>query len=208
MAEACVREAVSHKGGTSSIFLAASAASCAVTTLRRLVQARACFARACMCVCATRVAHAEKDRLDIFLLDRLDQLHSLSVVESVLPSLVDSHKPPTQSRRRRPKLAARRSAVLRTPRRLPERHAQRPKPPRIRPGPGKAAARRHQLHGQPRQPSAAASMVPPVETDLDAPSPRGHKRRAVGPCLAGCAAQPGGRGREPTWAATAPSPIQ
>jgi hypothetical protein len=54
----------------------------------------------------------------------------------------------------------------------------------IRPGPGKAAARRHQLHGQPGQPSPAASKVPPLETDLDAPSPRGNQRRTVGPCWA------------------------
>ena len=57
-------------------------------------------------------------------------------------------------------------------------------PPRIRPGPGKAAARRHQRYGQPGQPSAATRNVPPLETDLDAPSPRGNRRRTVGPCRA------------------------
>jgi hypothetical protein len=67
MAEACVRQAVSHKGGTSSLLLAVAAASCAVTTRRQLVQVRACFARmcmcmcVCMCVCATWVAHAGKE---------------------------------------------------------------------------------------------------------------------------------------------------
>ena len=55
-----MREAVSHKGRTSCFFLAASAASCAVTTLRQL-GAGALLLSARVCVCATRVAHTEKE---------------------------------------------------------------------------------------------------------------------------------------------------
>ena len=108
-----------------------------------------------------------------------------SRASSSLPLKVE---PPS---RRRPKLAARRSAVLRAPRRLPGAMPSGQSPPESRPrprgrAPGSPPQQQDRLRLALAAPPKAASKVPPLETDLDyySPSPRGNRRMTVGPCWA------------------------
>ena len=97
------------------------------------------------------------------------------------------HEPPSRPnlhRRRLPKLAARRSAVLRA--RLAACRAPCPAskaPPNQAGTPPPSGGTPHQWHRQPGQPSPS-NRQGSTSTDLDAPSLRGHQRRAVGPCWA------------------------
>jgi len=126
---------------------------------------------------------AHLDLLHILLLDRLDQLHSGSE-PSLYSRASSTHEPPTRPtvgacpnwQRDAPPSCAR-LAACRAP--CPASKA----PPNQAGTPPPSGGTPHQWHRQPGQPSPS-NRQGSTSTDLDAPSLRGHQRRAVGPCWA------------------------
>jgi hypothetical protein len=150
---------------------------------------------------------AHLDLLKILLPDRLDQLHSRGSEPSLYSRASSAHEPRARAshcleppRRRRPKPAAQRSAVLRT--RLAACRAPCPAgkaPPNPARPLRKAAARRTSGTGSPGSPPQQqgtfrldgprypASPRQPTKGSgpVYARPPRGNQRTAAGPCTAG-----------------------